>query len=228
MNEASKTNNLRGPDFSEKYLKGTVLDIGAGGDTVCEWARSFDVEDGDANRITEYIAPESYDVVHSSHCLEHMFDPIDALNNWWSVLKNGGYLILVVPEENLYEQGLFPLFINDDHKSTFRLGGEKSWSPLSYEVTKLCSDLPNAVILSAEIQDAAYDRRFIFPSNLKPNKKMPKRYKWTLSLLKRAPFFGAALEQWYRKKLVFRGFPFDQTRFSALAQIEIIVRKVVS
>lgn len=225
MNEASKTNKLRGPQFARTYLHGKVLDIGAGGDTVCATARSFDVEDGDANRITDYIPAESYDVVHSSHCLEHMFNPVDALHTWWAVLKKGGYLILVVPEENLYEQGLFPLFMNDDHKASFRLGGDTSWSPLSYDVKKLCSDLPDAVVLSADIQDAGYDKRYIFPQHLTPTRKIPKRYKWPLSLIKRVPYFGENLELWYRKKLVSKGIPLDQTRFDALAQIQVIVQK---
>ncbi len=49
MDEASKTNAIRKPDFFTKYLGGRVIDIGAGPDLVCEWAERFDIEDGDAN-----------------------------------------------------------------------------------------------------------------------------------------------------------------------------------
>lgn len=154
-----------------------------------------------------------------------MINPVEALKTWWAVLKKGGHLILVVPEENLYEQGLFPLAMNDDHKSTFRLGGDSSWSPVSYDINKLCADLPNATILSAKIQDVGYDIRYIFPLGKTPIGKMRKKYKWPLSIIKRVPFFGSYLELWYRKKLVFKGYPLDQTRFNALAQIELIVKK---
>ena len=65
MDEASKTRRLRRPDFEKKYLSGKVIDIGAGADPVCPWAESFDVAQGDANFITRYRAPESYDTVHS-------------------------------------------------------------------------------------------------------------------------------------------------------------------
>jgi len=225
MKEASKTNKLRSPDFANIFLKGTVLDIGSGGDMVCDWARSFDMEDGDANNITEYVDEESFDTVHSSHCLEHMIDPCNALKGWWSVVKKGGYLILVVPEENLYEQGIFPSVFNNDHKSTFRLGGDSSWSKSSYDILDLCKKLPDSEIISAEIQDHLYDKRYIFPSNLKPLRKIPKINKLILSFFKRLPIFGMPLNIWYRKHLVSKGVPFDQTQFDALAQIQIILRK---
>jgi len=53
MNETSKTNALRGPGFADQYLKGRVLDIGCGTDIVCAWAQPFDVEHGDAQRISQ-------------------------------------------------------------------------------------------------------------------------------------------------------------------------------
>ena len=108
MNETEKTNKLRGSKFLEQYMSGKLIDIGAGKDLVCEWAERFDIEDGDANFITSYRKKASYDTVHSSHCLEHMFDPKSALKEWWELVKPNGYMIIVVPDENLYEQGIWP------------------------------------------------------------------------------------------------------------------------
>ena len=85
------------------------------------------------NMGMQIIAPESMDCVHSSHCLEHMHDPVQCLQGWWKCVRPGGFIITVVPEENLYEQHLWPPRFNKDRKSTFRLGGKESWSPVSFD-----------------------------------------------------------------------------------------------
>ena len=54
MEEAKKTNEIRGEDFNKKYLSGKVIDIGAGNDLVCIEAEGFDQKEGDANHITMY------------------------------------------------------------------------------------------------------------------------------------------------------------------------------
>jgi SAM-dependent methyltransferase len=44
------------------------------------------------------IPDASYDVVLSSHALEHMANPIKALKEWQRVLRPGGTLVLVLPD----------------------------------------------------------------------------------------------------------------------------------
>lgn len=226
MREASKTNLIREKSFARTYLQGTVLDIGAGSDLVCPWAQSFDVEDGDANYLSRYFSEESFDVVHSSHSLEHMDNPLDAINQWWMLVKPGGYLILVVPEENLYEQGLWPSVFSNQHRSTFRLGGETSWSPVSFEIRNLCDSLPGAKIVSASIQSNGYDHNLIFPKGVNP-KKIKQPLKTLISMAKRLPVIGAQLKEVILKKLIPYGYPYDQTQGNVLAQIEIIVKKAL-
>ncbi|NDF98987.1 MAG: methyltransferase domain-containing protein [Chitinophagia bacterium] len=80
--EASKTNKLRGAEFNKQFLSGRIVDIGAGNDLVVPYAEKFDIADGDAQVITRYLPKNSYDAVHSSHCLEHMADPVMALEEW--------------------------------------------------------------------------------------------------------------------------------------------------
>jgi len=46
------------------------------------------------------IQPQSYDFVFSSHCLEHIANPLKAVREWLRVLKNRGYLVLIVPEKS--------------------------------------------------------------------------------------------------------------------------------
>ena len=56
MDEARKTNALRGRAFIERYLSGKVIDIGAGADLVAPHAERFDRDEGDANVITRHRA----------------------------------------------------------------------------------------------------------------------------------------------------------------------------
>lgn len=129
----------------DKYLVGSGIDIGCGYDKLQSpyasylddvgrlrkfECRGWDTQDGDAQYLRG-IADESFDFVYSSHCLEHMVDPSEALRNWWRVLRHGGFLVVVVPDENLYEQGVWPSKGNGDHKTTWTVYKEKSWSPVS-------------------------------------------------------------------------------------------------
>jgi predicted SAM-dependent methyltransferase len=93
VNETEKTNKLRNQSFFDSYFQGKVIDIGGGNSLVLPNAERFDIEDGDANEVTKYRPKESYDTVYSSHCLEHMIDPVKALNEWWRLVKPGGYMV---------------------------------------------------------------------------------------------------------------------------------------
>jgi len=104
--EASKTRAVRGSDFAATYLQGRVIDIGCGPDLIVPHAEPFDLEHGDAQEIASLRPNGAYDAVCSSHCLDHMKDVPAALNQWWALVRPGGYLILVVPDEDLYEQGV--------------------------------------------------------------------------------------------------------------------------
>jgi len=50
----------------------------------------------EATKLTG-ILDGTYDFVISSHCLEHLADPISALMEWARVTKHGGHLLIVVP-----------------------------------------------------------------------------------------------------------------------------------
>src|SRR5262249_42627629 len=103
VREASKTLALL-TAAERGALTGKGLDIGCGDDPIRPDVQCFDVADGDANRITDFIrAPESFDYVFSSHCLEHMRDPTRAMTEWWSLVKPNGTMFVIVPDEDLYE-----------------------------------------------------------------------------------------------------------------------------
>ena len=224
-NEARKTNKLRPENFFTTYLSGRVLDIGAGDDPVVQHAEIFDQAQGDANHIVDHLEPRSFDCVHSSHCLEHMFNPISALSQWWSLVKPGGYMITIVPHEDLYEQYNWPPIFNEDHKASFRVGGSSSWSPVSVDILSACHALPKSEIIHHKVWDDNYDNDLLFPKNETPKKSRTFWSRKLTSIEKRLK--SRDLKKKIRLYQLSRGHPIDQTaRCDALAQIEVICKKV--
>jgi SAM-dependent methyltransferase len=46
------------------------------------------------------VENEHYDFVFSSHSLEHIANPLKAINEWLRIIKNDGYIIIIVPEKS--------------------------------------------------------------------------------------------------------------------------------
>ncbi len=100
---ASKRRKKEG--FFDLYCQGKGIDIGAGCDPVTPTAEVWDKDHGHGDAtFMNGKKDASYDYVYSSHCLEHIKDLSLALNNWWRLVKPGGYLIILIPHRNLYEQ----------------------------------------------------------------------------------------------------------------------------
>lgn len=223
MNEASKTNLVRGPGFAGKYLAGRVIDIGSGGDLVVPWAEPFDKPHGDAAHISAVRQQGSYDCVHSSHCLEHMVDPVATLSDWWSLVRPGGYLVTVVPDEELYEQGMWPSLFNPDHKWAFRMSPVDD--PHVLDVVDLHRRLPGAELIDACRQDLKYSHEMLERSRRDRNFANWMRYCNFVGLAQQlgAARFRPELRMWSYWSA--RGVPIDQTLGDALAQIQVVVRK---
>ena len=108
---------------------GGGLDVGGATDPLSLYREIFlrmkgvkvwDKEDGNGQML-EGIDNNSLDFLHSSHCLEHLDNPKEALHNWFRVVRPNGHLVITVPDEDLYEQGQFPSVYNADHKWTFTI-----------------------------------------------------------------------------------------------------------
>jgi SAM-dependent methyltransferase len=166
----------------DKYLVGSGIDIGCGPDKLQSpygaktepnslnpeirylvdavyqpfSCRGWDTKDGDAQYLRG-IADESFDFVYSSHCLEHMVDPSEALRNWWRVLRHGGFLVVVVPDAILYEQRVWPSKGNGDHKTTWELERQSTWSPVHRCPYTEVEKLTNYELISCERIDTNYD-----------------------------------------------------------------------
>lgn len=223
--EASKTRAVRGKSFEELYLSGRVIDIGCGPDLVVPHAEPFDVEHGDAQEIASLRPNGAYDAVCSSHCLEHMQDVPKALAQWWALVRPGGYLILVVPDEDLYELGTWPSLFNRDHKATFRMGKDTTWSPVSYDIVDLVQGLEGAQIISCERQDFGYDYAQL-KSGITPfERALFTSKRLCTSLFRRLGVPGKALQRVASKIFSLLGTPTDQTDGPALAQIQVVARK---
>jgi predicted SAM-dependent methyltransferase len=163
MYEASKAMKRRfhsGNFF--KYFSGKGIDIGAGPDCVDKYknvfgfesAYNWDLKDGDG-QILASVADNTFDFLHSSHSLEHMVDPRVAVFNWVRVVKPGGYLIITVPEQIMYEKGLWPSQYNNDHKWSFTTGHEKM--PRSINVLEFFNKLTGVEVIKIEkLEDFYY------------------------------------------------------------------------
>jgi SAM-dependent methyltransferase len=112
--------------FFEKYCRGKGIDIGYGSYLLVENCRGWEIDDGDAQYMIG-VPDEEYDFVYSSHTLEHLYDPLTALQNWWRILKPGGYLILFLPHRDLFEKKrMLPSLYNLDHKHFFLIDHDEA------------------------------------------------------------------------------------------------------
>lgn len=126
--EETRKNNLRRQVFPayisdyDKYFKGKGLDIGYRGyhnniDPIVEGAIGVDTDYPGYDGIKLPFPTESMDFIHSSHCLEHVEDYVATIQEWYRVLKVGGYMIVTVPSQTRYEKKRrLPSRWNRDHK----------------------------------------------------------------------------------------------------------------
>lgn len=148
--EARKTYDLKLKNgFIEKYLSGTaILDIGYKGyETnvlpIVPQAIGIDLDYPGYDGETLPFASASQDAVFSSHCLEHVRDARTTIREWFRVLRIGGFLVICVPHQYLYERRIGPPSQwNLDHRrfytpATLMADVEAALEPNSYRVRHL-------------------------------------------------------------------------------------------
>lgn len=165
--ETTKQTLRRSADhrYITRWFVGDGVDIGCGADPLSNMrdrfplirsVRPWDLADGDAMAMAG-VADESFDFVHSSHCLEHLGDPRVALGNWIRICRRGGHLVVTVPDEDLYEQGVWPSTFNADHKWSFTIQKGRSWSPRSVSLVDLLGAFRDEVeVLRIERLDSGF------------------------------------------------------------------------
>lgn len=167
MRELSKSiiRRMNNYNFISKYFVGKGVDIGGKPDPLAMYVDIFplmenvkvwDLDDGDA-QFMESVKDNTYDFVCSSHCLEHLQNPEEGLANWIRVVKPGGYVIITVPDEDLYEQGEFPSTFNADHKHSFTIFKPNSWCEKSINVLELVQSVSsNAQVEKIELLNSTF------------------------------------------------------------------------
>lgn len=138
--------------FFDRYFGGVVLDIGYRGYEdldvvpVLEDAIGIDLNypGYDGKRLP--FEDGTVDTVYASHTLEHIPNPVEAIQEWFRVLKVGGHLVLAVPHQFLYEKkAVLPSRWNEDHKRFYTpakllLEVESALEPNAYRVRRLLDD----------------------------------------------------------------------------------------
>jgi hypothetical protein len=151
-----------------------------------------------------------------------MNSPREAILEWWKLVRVGGHIFFIVPDEDLYEQGVFPSRFNSDHKATFTISKRESWSPVSINVLDLASSLPGGQVVSLQLQDHGYDRRLYRHDYAGPNFFVRKIIKLHGIIYYRTRIAITAL-----RNLQANAYTIDQTAtHGAVAQIQCIVKKV--
>jgi predicted SAM-dependent methyltransferase len=160
MHEASKAAKRRGSVFQP--ISGKVLDIGCGPNPVSELYsgitefKGWDLPDGDAQYLVG-CKNNYWDCVHSSHSLEHMKDPIASLKRWVEVVSSGGYLVITVPDEEMYEHFQWPSRFNGDHKWSFTVHSS-SRMPKSINVLDIIRKLKGIQLISLTRVEEGFDK----------------------------------------------------------------------
>lgn len=156
MKEASKTMSTFTQQQKSDIFSGTGIDIGCGRDKCMLHFQAFDKEQGDANNILKYRTSQ-YHCVAAFHCLQHIINPYRTIQDWWKLVQPGGYMVIAVPDEDLYQQGIFPSRFNRDHKWTFTIQKENSWCNRSINVRDLIKLLDSCEVIKCQLQDKGYN-----------------------------------------------------------------------
>jgi SAM-dependent methyltransferase len=122
--ESAKTYAAKIADgFIDRYLSGaSVMEVGFKGyhhATVPIVPQAVGVDLGypgyDGRRFP--FADGSLDAIYSSHCYEHIPDYRTILRDWYRLLRVGGFLVIVVPHQHLFERKRqMPSRWNPDHQ----------------------------------------------------------------------------------------------------------------
>lgn len=124
--------------MAEHFCKGRGLDVGCGKYPL-KGAIPIDKRRGsDAMSLPS----GEYDYVFSSHCLEHLPQPIEALKHWKSRLRKEGVLFLYLPHPDM------EIWWPENNPSHLQL-----WSPL--EMYQIVKGLGFHDVMHSE-RDAAY------------------------------------------------------------------------
>lgn len=82
--------------IAQQFCKGTGVDVGGN-----KWPFPGALPIDQMSGGSAYFLPPNLDYIFSSHCLEHMDNPVLALEIWKKALKPGGVLFLYLPHPDM-------------------------------------------------------------------------------------------------------------------------------
>jgi SAM-dependent methyltransferase len=144
----SFTSRLRSGFFAAYMAGDVILDVGYRGSfaeakPIFPHAIGVDLDyPGYDGRVLPF-ADDSVDTVFSSHMLEHVADYVGAIRDWYRVVRDGGFIVCIVPHQFLYEKRWsLPSRWNGDHKRFYTPASllqefEAALEPNSYRVRHL-------------------------------------------------------------------------------------------
>lgn len=143
----------------EKYAPADLpgVDIGCQHDPLNETFRRWDILFGDSDATFMREAPDnSFHTVYASHILEHLHNPVAALQNWYRITKPGGHMIVIVPHRDLYEKKKeLPSQWNPAHQ--FFYLPEKTEAPCTLSLKDIVlRAIPDCNIVSLRTIDEGY------------------------------------------------------------------------
>ena len=96
--------------FFDKYMFGkTAVEVGGtgyseGAQPILPGVINIDIDYPGYDGLHMPFEDESQDYIYTSHCLEHIEDYKTALREWYRVTKTGGYMVIIVPHQFVYEK----------------------------------------------------------------------------------------------------------------------------
>lgn len=146
-------------NWFQKYAPPNLngIDIGCGNDPINKTFTKWDQVFGDGNaEIMEGVADNSFHTVYTSHLLEHLYKPIEAIQKWYHICCAPGHLIICVPHRDLYEKkNELPSRFNPDHKTFWLPETGEPPCTLGLKETVLKA-IPNADIVLLRVLDDGF------------------------------------------------------------------------
>ena len=168
--------------FFAKYMSGpNVMEIGyrgyeEGNLPIVPQAIGVDVGYPGYEGASFPFADASFDAIYSSHCFEHIGDWLGVLRDWYRLLRVGGFLVIVVPHQLLFERKrALPSPINPDHKRFYTarslLGEiETAFAENSYRIRHLVENDAgfDYAIMPYQGTDGCYEIELVIEKIAKP------------------------------------------------------------
>lgn len=140
--------------FYSRFCQGKGLHIGYGEEAIKPGVDYIKSTEKDVTKIPSEDG--AYNFVYAT-VLQETTDPVTVCQEWWRLIAPGGFLILVAQDEDLYEQRRWPSAFNTRHQCTLTISKDKSWSPVSHNITDIIYRLPNHHTISLALCDEHLD-----------------------------------------------------------------------